>query len=139
MSDYRTTFSDRGGGFNTNFNDGNRFKTSFKEGGGLASGQILVNTTKGWNSQIQLMSKVKTIYIYVDHDSYIDDDGKEIWLPGFKIGDGKTYLIDLPFTDTLVQQHINDEVIHVTSAEKEFWNNKNRAYVDGENITLTIY
>ena len=136
MSDYRTTFSDRGGSFNTNFNDGNRFKTSFKEGGGLVGGQILVNTTEGWNSQRDLRSKPKTIYVYSDHEQ-VEEDGVVKNVPGFKVGDGNAYLIDLAFSDAKEVEHMANTDIHVTLQEKEFWNNKVRCIVDGTNLNFT--
>ena len=47
---------------------------------------------------------------------------------GLKIGDGKAYVIDLPFlNDTSgidFDQHINNTTIHITNEEREFWNNK---------------
>lgn len=104
----------------------------------MSSGSILSGTTASWNVQRNLIAKARTLYIYMDHSSYIDDEGEEVWVPGCKVGDGTSYLIDLPFTDTIMVRHMNDETIHVTQAEKEFWNNKNRAIAEDENLILTI-
>ena len=52
----------------------------------------------------------------------------DVHVPGVKIGDGQTYVQDLPFVDTELRdrlmEHINNQDIHVTLREKLFWNNK---------------
>lgn len=99
---------------------------------------IYMNTTEGWNSNPMLIAKKDTIYVYTDYDEI---DGELV--PGIKVGDGKAYLIDIPFTmgnKTAWERHINDTSIHVTQEEKEFWNNKNRAeIVNDETLLFTIY
>ena len=68
-------------------------------------------------------------------NNYVPEQGKIIiysdkynGVPAIKIGDGTTFLVDLPFiTDILSQQlqeHITNTTIHVSSEEKAFWNNK---------------
>lgn len=99
----------------------------------LSLPKVLFNTTEDWNSNPTLISEKNTIYVYTDYQE--TEDGHS--LAGFKIGDGLAYLIDLPFNDTFVEQHMSDGTIHVTAAEKEFWNNKNRAYTIEENLILT--
>ena len=46
------------------------------------------------------------------------------YVPNFKIGDGNNYLINLPFTDDelryLIENHLQDEVRHITQEEREF-------------------
>ena len=86
--------------------------------------EVFFNTKEGWNLQSQLIGQINTIYVYTNYQQ--DEQGKNI--AGIKIGDGKAYLVDLPFLDTLYFKHINDDNIHVTSAEKQFWNNKMRCY-----------
>lgn len=62
-----------------------------------------------------------------------------VFIPGIKVGDGKAYVQDLPFIDqdlrALVGDHIANEFIHVTTKEKEFWNNKVNINDSGEHIT----
>lgn len=94
------------------------------------------NTTEGWNSQRDLVGKLNAIYVYTDHQT--DEDGRPI--AGLKVGDGTSYLIDSPFIDTLYANHINDTTIHVTQAEREFWNSKVRCFMsadDNEQIVFT--
>lgn len=87
-------------------------------------------TKNEWDSDINIISEKGSFYIYSDYKIIYKDD-KEFLLPGLKIGDGKTYLIDLPFINADNSQfeqrlldHINNNIIHVTLQEKTFWNNK---------------
>ena len=69
---------------------------------------IKIGTTTEWNAQPNYIPNYGDIIIYTDK-------------PGIKIGDGLAYCIDLPFINS---DHINDITIHVTSEEKQKWNNK---------------
>lgn len=111
---------------------------------------VYYGTTQDWNSQVMLESEAGVVYIYSDYKTIIKD-GQEVTIPSVKIGDGTSYLIDLPFvsevnldaisdlTDQLLD-HINDATVHVTQAEKTFWNNKVTTQLmidDPENLILT--
>lgn len=100
--------------------------------------EVISDTTANWNSQKTLISKKDVVYVYTDHESKTVD-GKTMDIPGIKIGDGKAYLIDLPFTDTLMMDHIRNSGIHVTQNEKNFWNNKVRCYIDATNDSNLIF
>lgn len=100
--------------------------------------EVISDTTANWNSQKTLISKKDVVYVYTDHESKTVD-GKTTNIPGIKIGDGKAYLIDLPFTDTLMMDHIHNSGIHVTQNEKNFWNNKIRCYIDATNDSNLIF
>ena len=96
----------------------------------------LFGTTAEWNSKRGLISEAGVLYVYTDYRTYeVDNNAYEI--AGFKLGDGQAYLIDLPFLSTLYDVHLADNDAHITSEEREFWNNKNRAYVNGEKLILT--
>ena len=90
--------------------------------------QVRFDTTANWNAQTTLVSEANTIYIYTDHGT--SSEGYDI--AGIKVGDGLAYVVDLPFIDEAVTEHIADSNIHVTPAEKAFWNNKVRCYFTGE-------
>lgn len=93
-------------------------------------------TTEEWNSQREMIAERNVVYVYTDHET--TTDGKPV--PGFKVGDGLAYLIDLPFNDDISMGHIQDDTVHVSSADREFWNNKVTAYLnvsDLENLILT--
>ena len=96
--------------------------------------QVLFNTTAAWNAQVQLTSEPDTLYIYTDHQT--DSQGNKI--AGIKVGDGNAYLIDLPFTDAVIMEHIDDNVRHITAEERAFWNNKVSCYLaDGDRVIFT--
>lgn len=97
--------------------------------------KVLYADTATWNSQAQLVSQMGYIYIYSDYKQ--DREGNDI--PGIKVGDGNAYLIDLPFSTKLIDEHIADAVIHITSAERNFWNNKVTCYIDDNNITRLVF
>lgn len=115
--------------FNTTFSADETFQTDMTQIVEVATGgQILSNTTEAWNNQLNLVSETRTIYIYTDYQTETDESGNTVYIPGFKVGDGKAYLIDLPFTDDLMVKHMANQNIHVTAEEKAFWSNKVRAY-----------
>ena len=89
---------------------------------------IIYNTSEYWNSHPTLISKRGYIYVYSDWTQ--DSQGRDV--AGLKVGDGKAYLIDLPFTEQILIDHLNDMVRHITEQERENWNNKVRCYMEGE-------
>lgn len=104
---------------------------------------VLYNTKENWNSQPSLMSKEGTIYIYSNYGTIVID-GITKNVPGIKIGDGTSYLIDMPFVNSdfteQLMAHINNTIVHVTPSEKTFWNNKSSAFLDtteGETLVLS--
>lgn len=100
-------------------------------------------TVEEWNSDVDFVSQKDTLYIYSNYRVIEDDEDNEIFLPGLKIGDGKAFLIDLPFlnTGTLDQQildHINDNVIHVSLQDRQFWNRKLNYHLEDSSQTLVL-
>lgn len=102
-------------------------------------------TVEEWNSDKDLISQKGTLYIYTNYKIINDQEDNEIFLPGIKLGDGKAYLIDLPFlnTDTFNEQildHINNKVIHVSLEDRMFWNNKlNLVQPESQTLVLNRY
>lgn len=103
---------------------------------------IYYNTKAGWNAQPTLVAEQGAIYIYKDYSTVTDgNETKDV--PALKIGDGTSYLIDMPIVNgdiaDMLLDHINNAVIHVTSDDKTFWNNKSSAYSDpSANETLVL-
>lgn len=96
---------------------------------------LLYNSVEEWNNNRSYIPAAGDIIVYSD---YKQEDGKVI--AGVKIGDGTTYVVDLPFLTDAYQEHINNSSIHITSEERTFWNNKVRCYLkeeDEENIIFT--
>lgn len=94
---------------------------------------VFVDTTANWNNKITYVPSAGTIIIYTDKTVI---DNKEI--PGIKIGDGNAYCVDLPFiTDEVAQiiaNHIQDNIKHITTEERAFWNNKLNISIEGERL-----
>ena len=49
-------------------------------------------TTQEWNNSLNLISEQNVLYIYTDFKKIINNN-QEIYIPGLKIGDGKTLLL----------------------------------------------
>lgn len=102
-------------------------------------------TVEEWNNDKNLISQKGILYIYSNYKIINDQEDNKIFLPGIKLGDGKAYLIDLPFlnTDTFDEQildHINNEVIHVSLDDRRFWNNKlNLVQPESQTLILNRY
>lgn len=96
---------------------------------------IKYDTTENWNANPGLMSEEGILYIYTDYLK--DKEGRDI--AGIKVGDGKAFLIDLPFTCEIWEDHIKDAVRHITQKEREFWNNKVRCYIDPKDPRHVIF
>lgn len=92
-------------------------------------------TTNTWNSKPQFVAKRGWIYVYSDWKQDVMGNN----LCGTKIGDGTTFLIDLPFQEDMWFRHIEDITIHVTPEEKEFWNNKVRCYMSESDTSQLIF
>ena len=96
-----------------------------------------VNTKEYWNSQLSYIPDLGEIVIYTNRNTVDNVD-----YPGIKIGDGNAYLVDLPFVGdelytqiiTAINEHVQNTSIHVTSEEKEFWNNKLNCNVENGNL-----
>lgn len=101
------------------------------------------DTCANWATALGMIPLQGEIIIYTDYktmEKEIDGEIRTVNIPGVKIGDGTTYVQDLPFIDEdlrdKVMMHIDNPNIHVTLQEKIFWNNKlnvddNAELVDG--------
>ena len=100
----------------------------------LGYGAVYYGSTSDWNSQINLIAERGAIYIYSDYTYIEDQSGDQIPIAGLKIGDGTSYLIDMPYeseaNSTMLIEHIANNDIHVTAAERTKWNNKVTAFMD---------
>lgn len=87
-----------------------------------------------WNSQPDLIGNAGHIYIYSDHKT--DSLGNNF--AAIKVGDGRSFLISLPFIDKLYEQHIENGVIHISEQERRNWNSKANVSIDSEDPTNLI-
>lgn len=102
--------------------------------------KVRYGTTEHWNADITLVAARGVIYVYSDHAA-ITEGGTEKNVPGIKIGDGTSYLIDMPFVgDEYAAQilaHVSNTAAHITAAERTAWNAKVSAGIDGEILVLS--
>ena len=94
-------------------------------------GLMSENTAAGWAVMPDYVPKAGEICLYSDTAK-------------IKIGDGSAFIVDLPFIgeqdiQTLreaLRRHMEDMTAHVTTREKEFWNNKLNYEVSGDTLVL---
>ena len=108
----------------------------------LGLGRIYYDTTANWDAQGELIGERGAVYIYSDHTILEDEVGNKTPIAGIRIGDGNAYLSDLPFiSDDMTYKlamHAANTSIHVSPAEKQFWNNKVSSYLDPNNTESLI-
>lgn len=98
---------------------------------------VHIDTKENWDSMIELVAKKDHIYVYLDYARFDSSD-----IPGIKVGDGTSYLIDLPFVsgnNDALNAHISNRIVHITDAERESWNNKVTCYISGENPDTLVF
>ena len=110
----------------------------------LGLGRVYYDTKENWDSDISRIAERGVVYIYSNYQYIEDEDGNQIPVAGIRIGDGSSYLIDMPFVSDaatyLITAHIANTKVHVTPQERQFWNNKVSAYADhqdAENLILS--
>lgn len=91
--------------------------------GDLLSAKIRINTTANWDADKSYVPDAGVLIIYTDGTTEGDKP-----VPKIKVGNGNTYLIDLPFSDidikNLLDTHISNRTIHITEEERANWDNK---------------
>ena len=132
---FEAIFSDFNDKFHARFSSGCDFNVDFGDVSIVQNKEIFYNTTAYWNAHPTLITKKGAIYIYGDWKK--DDEDRNI--AGMKIGDGTSYLIDMPFKEELFVNHVDDVIIHITEQEREFWNNKVRCFIDPEENTHLVF
>lgn len=99
------------------------------------------NTSEYWRMNPTFVPLDGEVIIYTDYQIV---NGRNV--PAIKIGDGKTAIVSLPFVIgnnssdealAALHEHMNDSGVHVTSAEKFFWNNKLNYRFEGESLIFT--
>lgn len=97
--------------------------------------QLKRDTTENWNNARDFIPLAGEVIVYTDYETKtytVQEHGetvtKTVNIPNIKIGTGNSYVQDLAFVDEatreLLLNHINNNDIHTTLAEKLFWNNK---------------
>lgn len=97
--------------------------------------QLKRDTTANWNNAQGFIPLAGEVIVYEDYETKtytVEEYGemvtKTVNIPNIKIGTGNAYVQDLAFVDEktrqLILDHINNQEVHTTLAEKLFWNNK---------------
>ena len=102
--------------------------------------EILMNTTEYWNSRRDFIPARGALLVWTDR--FHTEDGQAI--PGLKIGDGDAYAVDLPFLGgdmdpallRRLEEHLLNESLHVSPADRERWNGKLNCGVEGTTLVL---
>jgi hypothetical protein len=92
---------------------------------------IVSKTVEEWRALPQYMSVKNSLYIYSDYRREIDPETGDVTLiPRMKIGDGVTYVADLPFT-----------TMSITQDDIDRWNSKSdlQVTVDEDEHNLIFY
>ena len=89
--------------------------------GDITGKNIIIGNNTEWGQHYNFVAPRGTILIYSDGGSYTNDQEVTIAVPKIKIGDGSTPAVDLPFVG---DDHYKNTVIHITDAERAFWNHK---------------
>ena len=101
--------------------------------------RMTIDTSAHWSERIDYVPQVGEIVVYSDRRVV---DG--VPYPGIKIGDGKAYVVDLPFAGDdsnqiiadMISSHINNEEVHLVPGERDNWNSKVSCSIDGERLIL---
>lgn len=107
------------------------------------SASVYYDTSAAWNMQPSLIAEKGVIYVYSDKSVITDEYGNPTNVPGIKIGDGSSFLIDMPFVgeeETIALAEHERSGMHISPEERAFWNNKVSVYIDAsysERLVLT--
>lgn len=108
--------------------------------GDITGKNIMIGTTAEWQAHSAYIAPEGTLCIYTNASTYTDGDDNVIIVPGLKISNGINTIVDSPFIGDdirkILNDHINDQVRHITSAERTFWNNKINCDMSNENLIL---
>ena len=99
--------------------------------GDITGKNIMIGTSSEWGEHSNYIAPSGTICIFTDHGT-VEINSTTITVPGIKITDGSTPIIDLPFVGDDVtipirnelDEHINDSIRHITASERTSWTNK---------------
>lgn len=104
--------------------------------------EVLYGSTLEWAQDKTRIAQKGVIYVYSDYVKASDGAGGTVDVPGFKVGDGTSYLIDMPFAqgdiNEEIRSHIANKKIHVSDEDRERWDQRELSIeISGENLTLS--
>lgn len=106
--------------------------------------EILYGSRSHWESRPEFVPSEGQLVVWTDHGTATDGQGNEVNVPGFKVGDGNAYNLDLPFVgedvssfiENALSSHVGNASIHVSSEDRLNWNSKVDVSDTVENETL---
>lgn len=114
--------------------------------GDIVDTNVMIGTTQEWQQRYSYVAPKGNILIYTDHGT-VQINSTTVTVPGVKITDGSTPAADLPFVgdDVIIplrqelEEHIRDNIRHITAEERAIWNNKITCEntVQNNNLVLT--
>lgn len=82
-----------------------------------SASSILYATKAYWDRQLTFVPPRGALIIYADRT--VEND---VNIPGFKVGDGNAYVVDLPFSqqdlETAIRNHVNNSRIHLSEDDR---------------------
>ena len=108
------------------------------------SGRVVTKTAAEWGAETSYIPEAGFLCVYSDYLKTEDSQGNPVYTPALKVGDGKTYLIDLPFisgtgANELLNEHINNKVVHIENSERVSWNEKISCGINEEDPEEIIF
>jgi len=101
-----------------------------QKGSGVGGG-VVMHTKAEWSELPRVLAKKGVFYVYTDYRQEENPETHEIVnIPAMKIGDGMSYVVDLPFT-----------TLAITEEDIERWNNKSdlQVIIDEETNRMVFY
>lgn len=109
----------------------------------LDSTSIHYDTKENWDTQRQLIAEKGHFYIYSNAATTQNEKGVLVFAPGIKVGDGTSYLIDMPYSvfgsdHQILTNHVENTEIHIDNEERSKWNEKVSIKVNAATGTLIV-
>lgn len=107
--------------------------------------EVLYGSTLEWAQDKTRIAQKGVIYVYSDYVKAADGAGGTVDVPGFKVGDGTSYLIDLPFAQGAlndeIKSHLANKQIHVSDDDRKRWDGETghglNFQISGEILTIS--
>ena len=105
---------------------------------------IRLGTKEYWQEHRLDVPKKGELIVFTDYSS-TEVDGKTVYIPRIKMGDGTVVIADLPFVgddiQLMIEAHVLDNDLHLRHGERQFWNNKVTTLLDkaeDEKLIFTV-
>ena len=103
---------------------------------GSLGAKVFRGSTEYWRNRRYLIAARDVIYIYTDYKTIENGDGTTTEVQGMKIGDGTSFLIDMPF---IGDGGGGGSGIDITQEDIDRWNNKWAGYMNPSNPENLVF